>query len=198
MAAAGLLLLLACTSAKPKAQTPGATVPTEAPTTTTTNPYAVPAVIDAAWINRVLAGLDAANGDVVRAAIANRTLSVDLLDRLRSLYADPDQFQLALDVLQDANRGGFANYLANPGNVLTTVVDIISTAQSCVYIKVKRDYSLVTKTTSATASTQWIAIKALDATLPASRLNPIGWTYIYEGFTRNLQAPTVNPCSHAS
>ena len=33
-----------------------ATVP--APTTTT-NPYAVPAVIDAAYVNRVLAGLDA-------------------------------------------------------------------------------------------------------------------------------------------
>ena len=36
-----------------------ATVP--APTTTT-NPYAVPAVIDAAYVNRVLAGLDAADG----------------------------------------------------------------------------------------------------------------------------------------
>jgi hypothetical protein len=36
------------------------------PTTVPADPYAVPAVIDAAYVNRVLEGLDAAVGDVVR------------------------------------------------------------------------------------------------------------------------------------
>jgi len=66
VAVAVLMTLAACKesgSASPPVN--GATVPTAAPTTTTTNPYAVPQVIDAAYFNRVLAGLDAVEGDVV-------------------------------------------------------------------------------------------------------------------------------------
>ena len=42
---------------------PTATVPQG---TTTTNPYAVPPVIDEPYVNRVLAGLDQGVGDIVR------------------------------------------------------------------------------------------------------------------------------------
>ena len=62
---------------------PTATVPQA---TTTTNPYAVPPVIDEAYVNRVLAGLDQAVGDVIRLVVSSRTLSPEALDRLRTIY----------------------------------------------------------------------------------------------------------------
>ncbi|MFN2504089.1 MAG: hypothetical protein ABR540_07650, partial [Acidimicrobiales bacterium] len=65
LVAVAVLSLVAC-SDDPTVDPPSATVGTEAPSTTSADPYAVPAVIDEAYVNRVLAGLDAAVGEVVR------------------------------------------------------------------------------------------------------------------------------------
>lgn len=67
--AALALAASACSSSTGAARPPSATVGTETPRTTTTNPYAVLAVIDTAYVNRVLAGLDAAVGGVTRLVV---------------------------------------------------------------------------------------------------------------------------------
>jgi len=189
-----LVLAAACTKGGSKPELPGATVPlSQAPTTTTTNPYAVPAVIDAAYVERVLAGLDAAKGDVVRAIIAARTISSDLFERLKSLYADLAQFQVQLDAIQAEGRRNFAAYLPNPGNDHTLVTQLISATPGCIYAKVDRDSSAVAKTTNPRFRSQWVALKRLEPSA-STVFNPTGWAYLYEGFESNLQAPARSPC----
>ncbi len=191
-AGVGLLLLAACSPGdEPNAQPRGATVPTAAPTTTTTNPYAVPPVIDAAYVNRVLAGLDAVFGDVLRTVIASRTIDSAAFERLKGLYADTAQFNIALAIIQDEGRRDFASYLPNPGENRTTVAELITVASSCVFMRVDRDSSAVAKQENPRFRNQWIALKRLDS---PSLHNPTGWAYLYEGFDRNLQAPAKNPC----
>ncbi|HTJ77208.1 MAG TPA: hypothetical protein VL337_17755, partial [Acidimicrobiales bacterium] len=56
LALAAMLLLTACSPKSTGAATPSATVATEPARTTTTGPYDIPPVIDAAYVNRVLAG----------------------------------------------------------------------------------------------------------------------------------------------
>src|SRR5687768_15070166 len=58
LAALALTASVACSGRAADRGSAGAnpTVATEPPTTTTTNPYAVPAVIDAAYVDRVLVG----------------------------------------------------------------------------------------------------------------------------------------------
>ena len=63
----GLVVLGACGGGDDDALGPTATLPQA---TTTTDPYAVPAVIDEAYVNRVLAGLDQAVGEVTRLVVS--------------------------------------------------------------------------------------------------------------------------------
>lgn len=64
-----------------------ATVP--APTTTT-NPYAVPAVIDAAYVTKVTAALDKVLGDAIRSMVAAGTITTDGYDRLRAIFGSTE------------------------------------------------------------------------------------------------------------
>ena len=189
------VLLAACNNdgtAAPPASDP--TVPTLAPTTTTTNPYAVPAVIDAAYVNRVLAGLDAAVGDIVRLVVRTKAIPREAIEQLKATYLDQQLLQLQIDSFQTDLRGGLQGYRAEPGNARTTVTELITALQSCIYVKVNRDVSAVATSSDPRLGTQWIAIRHTSS--PGSfNFNPTGWGYVYEGFQRNLTAPTVNPCT---
>ena len=75
---------------------PTATVPQG---TTTTNPYAIPPVIDEAYVNRVLAAFDQVIGDAVRLVVKNRQLDEDVFYRLKAVSTG-NAFQLKLTSLQ--------------------------------------------------------------------------------------------------
>src|SRR3954452_13325268 len=104
LAALALTASAACSSGGGSKGSAGAgatvTVATEPARTTTTNPYAVPAVIDVAYVNRVLAGLDAAVGDIVRQVIRTKAIPQEALDRMRAVYADPARLQRSIDGFQ--------------------------------------------------------------------------------------------------
>lgn len=81
------LLLGACAGEPAAPAVPSATVRTEPATTATTNPDAVPAVIDAPYVNRVLAWFDQAEGDIARSIMTSRSLAPDDVARLRAIHA---------------------------------------------------------------------------------------------------------------
>lgn len=192
----GLLALAACSSAEPAAQElPSATVPTAPATTTTTDPYAVPAVIDAAYVNRVLAGLDAVVGDVVRMVVRTRTIPREAYDRLRAIYATDARLQLKIDSLQQDLRAGLAGYrLPEPGNKLSTVTEVLSQRQGCIFMQVSRDYSASSLNPSPQLTTQWIALRLLEHSRDPNGYNATGWSYLYEGFDRGFLPPSPDPC----
>lgn len=194
---AALIVLAACSGGNDQASPPtGATVGTEPPRTTTTDPYAVPAVIDAAYVNRVLAGLDAAVGDVVRMVVSTKTIPREAYDRLRALYGTDSLLQFKLDSFQSDLREQLPGYRPNPGNKRTSVSELLSVARSCVFVKVIRDYSEVSTNASLTADIQWIAVRPLDNSRDPARYNTVGWTYVYEGFERGGRQPT-DPCANS-
>ncbi|PZR77432.1 MAG: hypothetical protein DLM65_15705, partial [Candidatus Aeolococcus gillhamiae] len=97
------------------------TVPTLPEITTTTNPYAVPATIDAAYVNRVLEALDAALGDVYRLVIRTRDVSPEVIDRLNAIYLNRDDVNLELQAIQRGMREGFTGFKDPVGNPKSTV-----------------------------------------------------------------------------
>ena len=193
--AAVLLVALGACSGGSDDAAPSATVGTEPATTTTTDPYAIPAVIDEAYVNRVLAGLEMALSDVDRLIVQNRSIPQEAIDRLRALYADAQLLQLRLDVMQDELRTGLSGYQANPGVGKTTVVSLITATKECLYAQVDRDYSDVAVNPDPRYRTQWIALEPLTRSNDARGYNPTGWAFTYEGFERDLSAPRINPCS---
>ena len=189
------LLLGACADKPTEPEAPAATVRTEPPTTATTNPYAVPAVIDAAYVNRVLAWFDQVEGDVVRHVVAARTLTPEDIAVLRSINASDGLFQVTLDAYQYTLRTGLGGFLPNPGNVKTVVLEVLSAKSSCVYVKVDRDSSAVAKSPNPALRTEWVALRRLDS--PPSPSNPTGWGYILNGGGGGAspRPPDTDPCA---
>ena len=187
---------LACSpsSAERDRAGPTATVATEPPRTTTTDPYAVPAVIDVAYVNRVLAALDAANGDVARLVIRTRTITQEVYDRLKALYVNPTFMQIKLDGYERDIRENFRDYKSPPGNRKSTVSRIISARPACVFVQVSRDYSAVGINPLAELQTQWVGLTRLDEGQDPNRYNPTPWAFTYDGFQADRAQPS-DPCA---
>lgn len=188
-------LLGACADKPAEPAVPSATVQTAPATTATTNPYTVPAVIDAAYVNRVLAWFDQVEGDVVRHVIAVRTLTPEDVAVLRAINASDGLFQVALDAYQYTLRTGLGGFLPNPGNVRTVVVEILSAKSSCVYVKVDRDASAVARNPNPSLRTEWVALRRLDS--PPTPSNPTGWGYVLNGGGAGPtpRPPERDPCA---
>ncbi len=177
-----VLLSAACTG-KSEPLGPTATVPHA---TTTTNPYAVPAVIDEAYVNRVLAGLDHAVGDVVRLIVDTKTIPPEAIERLKTLYVG-DALQLAVDLFQDDMFNSFRGYKEHPGDGATTVTRLITVRPNCVFAEVYKDFSAVGTNPDPAFSTQWIAL--VPYPMDSKGINPTGWAFSYEGFQRDFSQP---------
>ncbi len=184
---AGLLLAAALAACSPDDEpaAPTATLGTAPPVTPTTDPYAVPAVIDAAYVNRVLAGLDAAVGDVVRMVVRERGIPYEAAVRLQTIYIDKDAWQLTIDLLQEDSFEDFSSYKPNPGNLRTSVSKLIVATKECVFAEVSRDYSEVGIHPDPTVSREWVALKPVTPELDPNGYNPTKWGFIYDGFTRD-------------
>lgn len=191
MAAAATMLVLvsgACRRAGEGA-TPGATVPTELPTTTTTDPYAVPAVIDAAYVTRVLAALDALTGEAFRMYVRERQVTPEIGDRIRAAYGSGEIYDLTVRSFEEQKDTRFA---AEPGNQLTTVTRLITAAPTCIYAQVVRDFRPVGGTVRDL--TIWVGLQHPTVFDDLARHNPTPWIYVVDGFNPNRSAPP-NPCA---
>jgi len=166
---------------------PAATLPQP---TTTTDPYAVPAVIDEAYVNRVLAGLDHAVGDVTRSVVSERAVSADSVDRLKALYTG-EFLRLSVASYEADMRNGFSGYRESPGDKTTVVTRLIAVSPKCIFAEVARNYSEVSKSPQST-STEWVAIEPSDVQSEPDS-NPTGWVFVYDGFDPGRTEPT-NPC----
>jgi len=172
---------------------PNPAVGTEPAQTTTTNPYAVPTVIDATYVNKVLAGLDAQMGDVTRLILQTKTIPREAYDKLRAVYGDDQWLQGSIDSFQTDARKNFRTYKQNPGNAVTTVAQLISGTRSCLFARVTRDYSPVALS-AGPPETQWVALRPLAPNLDPNHYNGTGWAFIFDGFAPNRVAPS-DPCA---
>lgn len=168
------------------------TLATLPPTTTTTDPYAVPATIDVAYVNRVLAGLDQVMGDAGRSLVHSRTVTAEIYDRLRSIYAENSLLQLVVESVEDEIRKNFSGYKPNPGDRVTTVTRVITAQSSCIFVRVQRDYSAMSPD-AGTTDPQWVALRPLEQSRDPHQYNRTSWAMIYDGFTPDGSQP-ANPC----
>src|SRR5581483_6015068 len=137
-AAAGLvsvgLLLSACgkstTTHQAASKLPQPTVPATAPTTSTpADPYAIPATIDTAYVDRVLKALDHVDGDAARIIVASRQVARDASDRLAAIYSGDElvaQTNAWLDLLDRLN-----DVKNPPGDRVTTTKRLIAAHPTC-------------------------------------------------------------------
>ncbi len=162
--------------------------PPSTASTTPPDPYAVPAVIDEAYVNRVLAGLDAANGDVLRLVVRERTIPQEVLDRIDALYVG-EFVQIQRDLLAADLQAGFSNVRPSSGNRETRVSELITASPNCIFARVNRDYSPVVVRTNPRLNMQWVMLRPLDPARDPHNYNPTPWIYVYDGFQPDGTAP---------
>ena len=190
-----LIVLVSCRGDGKDPVVPSATVPTAPPQTTTTNPYAVPETIDAAYVNRVLAGLDAANGDVTRMVVATKTIPREAADRLKTLYATDELLNFVYDSISRDLANGLRDYRSNPGNHQTTVKTVITAKPRCLYVEARRDFSQVSARGAPPLEQMWIVLVPTPLARDPFKMNPVGWAFVYEGFQQGGTPPQGAPCS---
>ncbi len=170
----------------------GADGPTASRPTVPPDPYAVPAVIDESYVNRVLAALDQAVGDVVRIVVSTRTLTPEAIERLQAVYVG-DALQQRFRIFQNDIFNGLTAYKPNPGNKKTSVAELLSVGSSCVFAEVSRDFSEVSVLPDPRLAVQWVALRLSDSATWTGRYNPTPWVVVYDGFPENHAEPP-NPC----
>lgn len=185
----------ACSSSPTDTAGPAATVATELPkTTTTTNPYAVPPVIDVAYVNRVLAGLDAVLGDVTRLIVVSRTIPREAYDRMRSVYGTDNWLQLRIDGFQSDIRKNLSGYSQSPGNPITTATELITARRSCIFVRVRRDYTAIGPGATTSSDRNWVGLRPLDPSRDPEGFNVTSWSLTYDGFPSDRSQPP-DPCA---
>ncbi len=195
--AMALALVGACSSSGSN-ETADTTVPTAPPETTTTaagDPFAIPDVIDEAYVNRVLAALDQIDGDAVRDVVARGTITFESNARVRAIYNDPEYGQQA-EGLRDLLAGDSARFKAPPGNRKTTVLRLMHANAECIFAAVKVDFSQVVVSPPSTAPDEFQALVLERTQLAADPegLNPTGWSIRHDEVLRGGQEPKAAKC----
>jgi hypothetical protein len=137
---------------------------TAAPATTTTDPLAVPAVIDAAYLDRVLAEIEHVVGDAGRMIQAAGAVTPEAEALLATVYSP--EF-LAIQVQ------GWEQVLADPtevaalrqpiGDRVTTVAELFTATPECVFARVDRDFSAFTSIATQPGDRYTLLIPSADA-----------------------------------
>jgi hypothetical protein len=173
------LSLAACSSGGGTRSGAGATVPGS---TSTTDPYAVPATIDIPYLNRVFVALEKINGDATRLIVANRRITPEAAKLLASILTD-EEFKIQADIWNDEINRGLSGFKEQPGDRRTTVIEILGVRGDCVSTRVKTDFTAIQKTPKPPSEG-----KVSLASRPPSEINKTPWAV-----SEDLKSGTL-PC----
>jgi len=149
--------------------------PPPAPTTSVpADPYAVPAAIDEAYVNRVLAALDQVDGEAVRTLVSVVQIDPRVGEILRSVYNDPQYGQ----DLEGLTKTDLSRLKVPPGNLTRTVSRLVEIRGNCIRAEVSIDYSQVAKSPPPrpTDEVNSLTLRPTQPEADPTNLNPTPWS----------------------
>lgn len=163
------------------------------PASTSTAPdYSVPAVIDIAYVEKVMEALDHVYGDAIRILAKERQITKEFLEHLAAIYGDRF-FRLAQDAWVREVAGGLETLAQSPRDPETTVRELIRADAACAVASVQRDFGPTRVLSPKPTPQRFIGLIPLDPTRDPRKLNPTPWMLAYDGFTDEGQPPP-DPC----
>jgi hypothetical protein len=189
------VLAAACSGSGDTSRGASPTVREEAPTTTA--PVVpvdqVPAVIDVAYVQRVIDALDHVMGDAVRELVAARVPNRAFYERLRAVYLDPEFQRVQTDFGADA-AAGLKDLREKPGDPITRVERLITATQECIWVADTRDFGAVLRVDPAEETKRgFLALGRRKPELDPSNRNMTAWMIGFDGRRLSGEEPT-NPC----
>lgn len=171
------------------------------PTTTTTiiqpaDPYAIPEVIDEAYVNRLLAALDQIDGDILRRVVASEGIDAEVPKMLRAIYNDP-QYDEELEGIRRVLGRGLEAFRRPPGNRKTTVERLVEARSDCVFFEARTDSSEVLKVVAPEpqGELELLTLRPKQKGADPSGVNPTPWSVANaEVIERGAVAPGRATC----
>jgi hypothetical protein len=154
--------------------------PPVATTTTTAVSYAVPAVIDQAYVAKVMAALDHVYGDAVRHLAQTRRIDDQFLKSLVAIH-NPRIFQLAEDLWVRIQARGFAGLAATPGDPVTRIDKLLRADRQCILLQGDEDLTPLFERDDATNHHKFVALTPIRADRNPDAINKTPWTVNLSG-----------------
>jgi hypothetical protein len=186
------IALAACGGGGDDQPTSRATVPDRPATTVAADPYAVPATIDAAYLNRVFLALEEIDGQATRLILENKAYVPEAALRLNAIYGK-EEFDAQTNLWVDLINQGLTGFKSPAGNRRTITERVLTATPQCVYAAVVRDYSAISQSPPPN-SVEYVALRPLDHSRDSKRLNPTPWMIVKEGYRSDGSVPP-DPCS---
>lgn len=153
---------------------------TSSSTTSTTVSYAVPAVIDVAYVGRVMQALDHVYGDAVRHLAQSRSVDEQFLKYLVATH-NPRIFGLAQDLWVKIQARDFAGLRDAPGDPVTRIDNLLRADRDCILIQGDRDFTPIYVGDDPNNHHRFVALTPLRADRNPDAMNPTPWTANFYG-----------------
>ena len=192
----GVLAVVGCSDTGDDApRGPAATVRNEPATTTSTVVPVdqVPAVIDVAYVQRVIDALDRIEGAAVRELVRAREPNREFYEAIRAIYLDP-QFDRVQASYGRSAAQEMVELKPDPGDPVTTIDRLISTTGDCVFAGATRDFGPILKEPPIEERKKvYVGLGLKKPELDPARRNPTAWMIGLDGTTSSGEEPP-NPC----
>lgn len=171
-----------------------ASPPPPAESSPAADPYVVPAVLDAAYFERVLAALDTAVATTDELFLTAGDITPEVQAHAAAVYSEA-WLENFLETYRDQIATGdpAAAYLDAPGPRVTRVTRVITARPGCVWLEVARDYSQVRRTPPPPRR-EFVGLEPETPGRDAIELNPTPWMVFTDGFNLDDRSPE-DPCA---
>ena len=166
------------TSVPATSSTVAATLPPAPSTTVAVDPFAVPAVIDLAYLDRVMVELNRIQGDAFRTVVATKTVPPEALAQMQatatgtSLSTALEQFSI-----QIVNR--FKGARIPPGNLIISAKRVLEQSDLCIAFEATGDFSAVADHPVVKSVVYTLKRRPVGASL---EINITPWVIQFDGF----------------
>ena len=163
-------------------------------TTTTTDPWAVPATITPAYVDRVLAELNHIDGNAFRSARQADSVTPTFLQLEAAIRAGAHELQFQVKLAQQQVAQSFRGIRAVPGDRLMIATSLLPAPPMCVLASVNVSFGSITIGAPIKYPPWYVAL----VSSPSTATNPTHWRLADDGFEPGGGAPTPSFACAAS
>lgn len=146
------------------------------PTTTSATSFEMPAVIDLAYVQRVLETIYHLEGEATRHVYAKKVPDAEMNERLEAILGGP-RLAEAKQVLGRNAAEGFVRFANPPGDAEVRAVEIIQATASCMVVRADLEYGPHYKEPGPPQPQAIIQLGRAKV----GPLNPTGWGVLFAG-----------------
>ncbi|HET9076527.1 MAG TPA: hypothetical protein VFN68_06320 [Acidimicrobiales bacterium] len=134
----------------------------------------VPQSITPAYVNAVFAVLNHVYGDATRQLVASRSVTPAVEADLKAIFT-PSLYAEQLQQAKASLKGPINNVKTNPGDGITTVLDLVSASSACIFAQTTTTLDNVLLHPVPAAASEYYELTRDQPGLDPGHLNPTPW-----------------------